>query len=271
MFAFAAIAFSFALASSEPAPSIREFKPSVHGFMFGNTFKDGPLGSLAMFGSTAGSSRYGLCGGMSAAALDLFLAARPRPSAQTPPKANTPLYAYLLRRQLDSLGSEFALIRRFADAMALETFGPSGLAAMSVKGVDDIAAALSASQPAPIGLVHSNTGKLEALWHNHQVLGYQQVATAPTTNTPPSTFTFRIYDPNFPRNDEVTLCVTLQPVGFQLAPGPFPIPTLVLGALCTRDAPSTPLNRGGKPKVVRGLFLMPYAPAVPPAFSPNGE
>ena len=62
-------------------PSAKDFKPSVHGFHFRNNFSGSPLPSgLGFLNSLVSTpSQFGLCGGMSAAAADFFIAGREPP------------------------------------------------------------------------------------------------------------------------------------------------------------------------------------------------
>src|SRR4051812_37428544 len=100
------------LAHADPAPappgaprSFADFRPSLHGFAFRNDFQGSPLpinlGSAER--ALKPPSHYGLCGGMSSAAADFYLAGCPIPIHATPPAHGTPLYTYLYTRQSASL------------------------------------------------------------------------------------------------------------------------------------------------------------------------
>ena len=102
------------------------FDPVIHGFRFKNKFLGGHvLSELAAQGRldeqvgislpapikdvvalTSGSSfwgTFGLCGGMSWAALDLYGSGQPVPAGSAPPESGTELFKTLVRRQADSL------------------------------------------------------------------------------------------------------------------------------------------------------------------------
>ena len=109
------------------------FDPSVHGFRFRNQFQGGqvvselsaqgrleqlgislpsPIDEVLSLASGAGFwGTFGLCGGMSWAALDLYLAGTAVPTQSAIPGQGTELFSRLVRRQADSLG-QTELLRR---------------------------------------------------------------------------------------------------------------------------------------------------------------
>ncbi|MFN0130921.1 MAG: hypothetical protein ACKVW3_00060 [Phycisphaerales bacterium] len=99
------------------APSLAEFRPSLHGFRFVNSFTGSPLpfGLGKAEKSLNVPNRFGLCGGMSFAAADFFLAARPRPDARQPPTQGDPLYNFLYGRQVVSLGTMGVMAAKFME------------------------------------------------------------------------------------------------------------------------------------------------------------
>jgi hypothetical protein len=246
-----------------PRPDARrftDFRPSQHGFRFTNRFKGSPLpfslGALEKYITVPNT--FGLCGGMSFAAADYYLADRTPPGDIEPPEKDSSLYTYLYNRQLDSLGDSLAAVPRFARWMSLPDASPAGTGALTVTGLGPILQRIRQGEPAHLGLVLVSTRQGGKLWENHQVLGY---AADPT---PGHGLTVRIYDPNFPINDGAALHVTWKPSG-----------PVVLGMLGTRPLrmpwPGAEVVRrapGRRDTPVRGFFLMDYARRVPPAISP---
>jgi hypothetical protein len=228
----------------------RTFLPSEHGFAFRNSFegdplpeflRDSPVGVLIRKSADAGiidvPDRFGLCGGMCAAATDYWLDAKPIPPDVSAPKPRDPLYDYLKRRQTDSLGSGGVMAVKFLDWMQLEERGPWRCTQeLTARELDDILARVKSDGFAHIGLVYvDQTGRP---WQNHQVLvyGFHRDLT---------TLTLRIYDPNFPRRDDVELFVRFEKD--------------VDGRKFAHTAQRW---RGGE-RHVRGVFGMPYMPKMP--------
>lgn len=238
-----------------PARSIAEFKPSLHGFRFVNSFTGSPLPQgLDALGTLAGApSRFGLCGGMSFAAADFFLARREIPQASKAPARGEPLYDMIYRRQVHSFNG-LAAPARFADWMRRPDAGPLGTRHLTLSDLPDIVSALDAGNPVVLGLVYASAG--EPLWHNHQVLaiGSSSVETAGRT--------IRIYDPNYPANDSVTITCRRVITGSFTLPGLLGVRIPVLGAESTLVAPAIGTQKA-RTKTVRGLFAMPYQPVDP--------
>lgn len=110
------------------------FDPQTHGFGFTNRFLGGAVvaeltrqdrlselvgvqvpSGARLLADVAGSmsfwGTFGLCGGMSWAALDRFLSGRPVPVTDTAPGPGDELFSELVRRQADSMRGH-ALIRK---------------------------------------------------------------------------------------------------------------------------------------------------------------
>jgi hypothetical protein len=140
---------------------------------------------------------YGLCGGMSFASLDAYLASIPLPRGEDRhdrPAAGTALRRYIWRRQIESLVSD---LPRFLAWLILLNFVPSSrpfnggsgrLAAMTMREWDLIRSRLDSGRPVPLGLVRDTKNVFE----NHQVLaiGYEQESERQGT--------VFAYDPNCP-------------------------------------------------------------------------
>ncbi|MBL8763268.1 MAG: hypothetical protein JNM07_03240 [Phycisphaerae bacterium] len=252
------------------ARDAREFVPSVHGFPFVNSFRGAMLGA-SLKGLTDRLSMpetFGLCGGMSAAAADFFLARRTVPGGNSPPPEGSPLYDYLFRRQSDSLGPGWAVGLTYLEWMQMADDPPPGadpardIRARTAAELRGIRSRLDAGELVVLGLVYSRAGPGGgAVWDNHQVLAFRV-----ESNAKEGSWDFRIYDSNYPGNDGVLVRVTpaIMPgggggggggSGDARAAAHSGIPDRVA---CARLAP------GHRPKVVRGVFAMPYVRNEPP-------
>ena len=223
------------------------FVPSVNGFQFPNRFPGYPLPFSIPFlpNGASVSSVYGLCGGMSSAAADLFLANRGVPAASEPPNRGTRLHRYLFRRAADTfdLGRSIA---RFAEWMALPEEGAVGTQRRTAQAFEAVRQRLGEKQLVVLGLVYDQGRSLsevtQRVWNNHQVLGYAYQSHSD------GSFDVQIYDPNFPHADHMSLhldAVTLDGTGLQ--------------GLRTVE-----MQAGQLVRPVRGFFAMPYEPILPP-------
>lgn len=204
-------------------PALADFLPSRHGFRFANAFTPQRLGPLLGGGWT-----IGLCGGMSFAAMDYFLAGRPVPPHAAPPETGWLLH-YLVKRQLHSLhlpGGVWRYYRAMLPGRSRQT-----LAESVAQEWPRIRRELDAGRPCPVGLIFACTANPLQLVQNHQVLayGYEQL--------PGGRIWLRLYDPNYPANDAIALAFG----------GP---------------AHWLPTHSMGRP--VYGFFHTPYRPATPP-------
>lgn len=235
---------------SLPESAPLDFLPSRHGFAFHNNFPPISLPfTLPGFPNPAKiTGGYGLCGGMSAAASDYYLAGCPVPPVAEVPRARTRLYRYLFRRAMDSFQMG-ASVLRFAQWMALDQDGPNGTARLTWLEFEKLLPALDAQQLVPIGLLISEGRDLRTIfnqvWQNHQVLAYGYFKNEDAS------VDIRVYDPNVPGGDDVTIRVTREHIG-DTPDGP------LYGARCQ------PAGLRIHPMRIRGFFLMPYEPADPP-------
>ncbi|MBL9001096.1 MAG: hypothetical protein JNK25_08165 [Phycisphaerae bacterium] len=162
------------------------FLPSHHGFQFHNSFTGTPIPPLLRGLGLEGAvpDTFGLCGGMSLAACDLYLTGAVVPADTKPPREGTPLYAYIYRRQTDSLGTMGVMAAKFAQWMLLPDTSETGdsTAGRTAGELPAILARLERGELVPLGLVYAkadppdsrsagNTGR-DRLWENHQVLAY---------------------------------------------------------------------------------------------------
>ena len=244
-------------APSAPAsdPARREFVPSRDGWSFRNSFAGDPLPEalrqsgiaplLDRFGGRAGLAvpdKFGLCGGMSAAAADFWLQDRPLPYRASPPAEGDALYNYLRQRNADSMGAAGVMAMKFIEWMNLpETASGSGersTGGLSVAEVQSVVERVRQDGYATVGLVYvdSRTGKP---WENHQVLACRVLAADDRGAE------IQVYEPNYPGNDDVKL-----------------VAAFVEGA-AGKEARITQWI-GDRKRHVRGLFAMPYQPVIPP-------
>lgn len=210
------------------------FRPSAHGFGFANAWHDTLFGVLP--------SR-GRCGGMVFLALDHFLAGVALPEeavASSMPPHDSALARRVLFRQVDSVLAQRGLnTALFAGYTYLPADAPGGVGNATRNSMLPMFDALAAGHPVPLGLV-SGFG-LTQLPGNHQVLAYAASFRDEGVGV-------RIYDPNLPRRDDVTLEVTFGPAA--------PVPEHV----------GESAHAAGRPhRIWRGLFVERYAPESPRA------
>ena len=201
---------------------------------------------------------------MATAALDYFLSCIPIPSTTTVPTSGSILFDYLLRRQLDSLGTAFVMVAKFLawtnrpDTLSSRhplpgpflgplpsTMPTPGLQELTVPEFRATVASLTAGSPVVLGLIYVGPGRLGGLlpavsiWNNHQVLAYG------TANVSPTVTNLRIYDPNEPGDDGVLIRCELLGGGIRVR--------------CTQVKTSRGMSTN-----VRGFFRMPYTRVTPP-------
>jgi hypothetical protein len=233
------------------------FTPAKHGFHFRNLFRGSPLPAAIRNASSgpmkavehglgaglALPNEFGLCGGMSLAAADFYLAQRPIPDLTKPPEQGTPLYEYLYQRQAESMGPLGVMALKFWNWMKLPDHSDTGECTqkLTAQELPAIVSRLRARQLVPVGLVlqSSADGKL---WENHQTLAYA------VKEGDKGVVDLLVYDPNFPGDDK--LIVRLTPVAKEKANAD--------EYRCQR------ISGSGRTMNVRGLFVMPYEPKVPP-------
>jgi hypothetical protein len=293
--------------STPPARHARDFRPSLHGFRFVNSFHgsavppslrgdSGLLGAITAATDASVGTHFGLCGGMSAAAADLFLANIQPPALSHEPAEGSPLRAYLFRRQTESVGIAGVMVAKFVEWMALpdvSTWSNDQGQHASAPGWTDSAARRTAEHLPTIltrldngelvvlGLVHSRAGRdaqgrRGAAWENHQVLAYAYSRTE-------HELILHVYDPNAPGDDAARVRLTRVPEP----------PTTPTSTPATEPPTTPPTDRAAQPardpwpeqyrgtltfannqRPVRGLFAMPYrrtrpdpaalAPTAPP-------
>lgn len=255
----ALIAAVLMFGSAGPPRSVDGFLPSVHGFRFANSFHGSPspipLGGLDV--RLGAPEHYGLCGGMSFAAADFFLAGRAVPRDDREPRAGSTLFKYLRDRQTASLGPKMQLIGTFGRWMSAPDEGLSGTRSATLLNLPAMLETLAAGRPVVLGLVYvryaNNRGSAARAgtpWENHQVLGIGTERVA-------GGVTLRVYDPNYPLRDDVRIRCDLAIVDVIDAGAWDPIPTPVLGVRCVQHVGERARHE------VRGMVMMPYEARVP--------
>ena len=233
-------------------PSVRvpNFIPSVNGFGFSNYWPPNPIRSFKL-GNVAtlniGDAANGLCGGMSFTTADLHRANMKPPPDTTPPPSTNARYRYIVDRQITSFDDGRLPLRFFS------LMGPSRPATepawapwLGFVKVDRhsrtyvmiheewplIRGIIDGGQLAMICLVRVVSREPWMLGHNHQVAvyGYDLEGTA---------LTLRICDPNWPRDDTVTITLDVgNPKGSAAPTWSKPDAQLV----CFFHAPYTPVD-----------------------------
>jgi hypothetical protein len=226
--------------------AVAGFLPSTHGLHYPNDWPSVPAKTFRVkVGAVRttiglGDASGGLCGGMAFTVRDLFerhLA--PPPSAVNPPPGS-PAFDYVVDRLLDSLHGLHgaALGARYYEWMVLPDRIPvirRGVADQTVReSLPEVRACIDSGHLAPLGLVCAASLRPHDLGKNHQVLAYAHETSTSRT-------VLRVYDPNWPDRDDITLTCELRGSGAH----PF--------AYSTGD------------HTVRGFFLSEYSPADPAA------
>jgi len=215
-------------------PLITDFLPSEHGFSFGNIWEDKPW-RVRVGGREYAIGLRGRCGGMIFAALDYHrVGVAASELAEERPAAGTPLARYTMYRQLESLTLHGGVnMLRFAKW----TYRPIGTrigaaAATRREELGNVLVSMVAGRPVPLGLIPAE--RFKGMGLNHQVVAYG-------VNRDEERISIRIYDPNYPLRDDVTLELSWD--------GAEPIAEHV----------------GGKVKHRwRALFVETYRPRIPP-------
>ncbi|MBA2718383.1 MAG: hypothetical protein H0U52_03930 [Chloroflexi bacterium] len=215
--------------------TIPGFAPSTHGFHFANAWSAGPtirFGPLDPRLIGVGDARAGLCGGMCYTVADLFAADVQVPPDREPPANGSPRFRAIVRRQVESLAWLSVPIRFWLRSALGGSFGGDRARSTWEREWPKARARLDAGRLTSIGLIRVATRDPRDLTHNHQVIawGYAEDGRA---------VTLRLYDPNWPDRDDVTVSIDLDPA---LRPAGLSQST-------------------GEPLL--GWFVLPYAPKPP--------
>jgi hypothetical protein len=169
------------------------FLPSANGLHFANSFPSGPDLHIGPIG--IGDAARGLCGGMSWYVRERFEAGLPVAADIEAPANGSTLFQTLVRRQVQSL-DWLRVPLRFWRMAAL---GPAG-ALRQTRETEwpGIRAEIDAGRLAMVGLVRQTGWNPFKLTSNHQVLAFAYEIDGDAV-------TLRLYDPNWPGRDDVTI------------------------------------------------------------------
>ena len=192
--------------------AIAGFLPSVHGLHFANRYPPGPtlkLGALDPRWVGVGDAAAGLCGGMSWFVREWFEEGRTVPPDATAPENGSPLFKAIVRRQVMSLDWLRGPVRFWLAAWAT----PEGLRARTLEVEwPRIRASIDDGRLPMVGLVRHRGWNPFELTKDHQVLAFSYETAGPDGPT-----TIRLYDPNWPNRDDVS--ITLLSGGFLQSTG----------------------------------------------------
>ena len=185
------------LAAALSNSRMTRFDPTIHGFIFKNTF----LNVTGAFDITTS----GLCGGMVYTALDYFKNTRPIPNQNYTPVSGTSLEKHIYARQMTSLGDHMdkwlELHNNPFGARNSEFFN-WGLQGFGGGRLQELKAKIDAGEPVPLGLksMSANPGE------DHVVLaiGYDMGRYKGDLGANKEDLKIFIYDPNH-GNEKITL------------------------------------------------------------------
>jgi hypothetical protein len=181
------------------------FLPSRNGLHFANRYPPGPtvkLGPIDPRRIGVGDASAGLCGGMCFTVRDLFEAGLPVPPDREPPLNGSSRFKSIVRRQVQSL-DWFRLPVRFWRRSAFgSSLGGDRAKASFEKEWPKIRREIDEGRLAMLGLIRVAGLNPFKLTGNHQVIAYGYAEDGRGV-------TLRIYDPNWPDNDNVTATLRL--------------------------------------------------------------
>jgi hypothetical protein len=216
-----------------PVGAVPGFSPKDFGFRFANDFPKVPLRRIGIPGLVSipiGDASNGLCGGMVFAARDYFEAGRRPPRATTAPSSG-PLYKYLVSRLFDSFNLPYGPARylqlmypALPDGETLWSrlgLGPHGRAwIMAREEWPKVRTDIDSGHPSALGLVRIKSSNPFDLKHDHQVLAYAYELDG-------SRVTLRLYDPNWPRRDDISMSLDIddpsRPIDVDVQPPDWPV------------------------------------------------
>lgn len=186
-----------------------DFRPSIHGWPFGNSFKYPIIWGLTTINDV------GFCGGMCWRALHYFYhgLATPREIIKSP-KPGEPFYDELRAAQEESLSaSKILKIMQWQEKPDLsDRWNPRhSLGSETQDEWDGIKVILDQYRPVTLTVItSSNDGNVQHFKNNHRVVAYayDYLSISGDPIAPPGAtkkIVISIYDPNFPMDDEVKL------------------------------------------------------------------
>ena len=178
--------------------AVAGFLPSTHGLRFANRFPPGPtlrLGPIDPRWIGIGDASAGLCGGMSWYVRERFEAGLPVPADTEAPANGSALFQTLVRRQVLSLDWMRTPFRFWW----MGAIGPTRALELS-REVEwpRIRADIDAGRLSMVGLVRHTGLNPFNLTQSHQVLAFAYEVAGDAV-------TLRIYDPNCPGRDDITV------------------------------------------------------------------
>jgi hypothetical protein len=188
------------------------FLPSVHGLHFANHYPPGPTVRLGLIDPRwvgVGDAEAGLCGGMSWFVRERFEKGKPIPADATVPDNGSPLFRAIVRRQILSLDWLRGPLRFWLAAGS--TTDRLKTRTLEVEW-PRIRATIDAGRLPMLGLIRHHGWNPFHLTKDHQVLAFAYDSTGPT-----GPHTLRLYDPNWPNRDDVS--ITLLSGGFMQSTG----------------------------------------------------
>jgi hypothetical protein len=196
--------------------AVEGFLPSTSGFHFANAFPSVPLVTARLPGIPVdipiGNAALGLCGGMVYTVIDYFVDGLRPPSDTTPPGGG-PLFDYVVKRLWDSWDVPAGLWRYWTlmnpelpdYGAAIPFLGSLHISRSEVMVAEEwpkVQRELDQQRLAPLGLVRSKSADPAVMGQNHQILAYGYELNG-------TDLTLRIYDPNSPDRDDLTLSASV--------------------------------------------------------------
>jgi len=190
--------------------AVAGFLPSTGGLRFANRFPPGPtvrFGPIDPRWIGIGDAAAGLCGGMAWYVQERFEAGRPIPTDAEAPANGSPLFRTLVNRQVRSLDWLWTPLRYWwLGAISV----PRAMRRAVEVEAPRILAAIDAGRLVRVGLVRHHGLSPWGMTHSHQVVAYGYQVDG-------DSIALRIYDPNWPGRDDVTL--TVRPSGLAQSTG----------------------------------------------------
>ena len=216
--------------------SVPGFLPSTSAFHFPNSFPAVPHGTINLLGNSIpiGDASQGLCGGMAFAARDYFELGVPIPTMTTPPSSG-PVFDHIVLRLYDSFNLLLPPPPPPAPPVVpfitpIPPFGPGPVSywwlmdpalpdhetvasninlaprgrawVAIVESWPQIRADIDANRLSPIALIEVRSHDPFQMGKNHQVLAYGYELDH-------TDLAIRVYDPNFPDRDDITLSLSI--------------------------------------------------------------
>lgn len=176
------------------------FLPSVNGLHFANRYPSGPtvkLGALDPRWVGVGDADAGLCGGMSWFVREWFEVGRTVPADTSAPANGSPLFKAIVRRQVMSLDWLRGPVKFWLAALS----SPQRLRQNTIEiEWPRIKSSIDAGRMPMLGLVRHRGWNPFDLNRDHQVLAYGYDTAGPDGPTK-----IRVYDPNWPDRDDVSI------------------------------------------------------------------